>query len=136
MGEPVRILCSDGSIETDQCLDQILTGHNHVINFESSADGRGFSLAKAWLRDEARNQRLYMSGLNPDQVSLAFQVGVDGVIVSEEDWHDYGGEIWKSVLQPVVSVSYAKTDSSALQSIWDTRQNADSRTLAPKPPIG
>ena len=136
MGEPVRILCSDGSIETDQHIEQLLTEGNHVLTVDSSADGRAFSLAKTRLRDVSCDHRFFVSGLNPDQVSLAFQVGVDGVIVSEEDWHDYGGEIWKSVLQPVVSVSYAKTDSSALQSIWDTRQNADSRTLAPKPPIG
>ena len=124
MDDPVRILCSDGSIETDQNIAEIESRGDRVLNFESSADGRGFSLVKAQVRDVSFNGRLYVLGLNPDQVSLAFQVGVDGVIVSEEDWKDYGGEAWEFVLKPPVTVSYAKTDSSALQSIWDVRHNA------------
>ena len=92
-----------------------------VVQFNGVADGRGFSQARA-LREAGYSGHLYAGGfINPDQLSMVFQTGFDGVLVSAERWQDYSEESWLSALEPVVNLSYALTASSQHRSIWQAR---------------
>lgn len=115
--------CIDGETDALALDDVDLSVTQLVVEFNGVADGRGFSLLKA-LRDAGYGGQLYAAGyINPDQLSLAFQTGFDGVLVSQDRWDDYGEAAWESALSPVVSLSYAVTDSPRHRSIWQTRHS-------------
>ena len=143
MSDVTRVLKKDGSIdeltasdiasikkidgESDPSALGEWGGEVLLIEFNGVADGRGFSLAHTVLRDKGYQGSLYAGGyVNPDQLSYAFQTGFDGVLVSAERWSDYGAEAWQSVLEPLVSLSYASTSSPALKSIWQIRHTGQS----------
>lgn len=85
------------------------------VEFESFADGRGFSLL-AWLRREFGNVQIVATGqLNPDQVSLAFGSGFDAVVVSAERWHACGAEAWQQALNPIVKAAYLNVAVAAAE---------------------
>ncbi len=140
MSDIIRLLKADGSI--DELEAQSVSAFEHldgetdaatlhataiatdplVIEFNGVADGRGFSLANMVLENLDYQGRLYAAGyVNPDQLSLAFQTGFHGVLVSAERWEDYGSDSWLTALSPLVKLSYAGTQSPALQSIWQMR---------------
>ena len=97
-----------------------------VIAFNGAADGRGFSFIKAIRHDAGYRDPVYASGhINPDQLSLAFQCGFDGVLVSTRRWEAYGAEGWRSALNPVVNLSYSLTESQPIGSIWQQRHGTD-----------
>lgn len=138
MAEQVHVLYRDGRIEaqdakTTDSYQQVdgetdpktLTPFDSisiVVRFNSIADGRGFSLVKSIRRDLAYQGNIYASGdINPDQLSYAFQVGFDAVLVSPERWQEYGESSWRSAVSPVVKLSYSQTKSESLQSIWQKR---------------
>lgn len=142
MSDLVRLLKADGSIdELDAkssalftCLDgetdpATLSAANIqsdplVVVFNGVADGRGFSLAKALLGNLEYQGKLFAAGyINPDQLSLAFQAGFHGVLVSADSWQDYGIDSWQAAMSPIVNLSYAATESQALQSIWQSRHS-------------
>jgi len=137
--ESLRLLSKDGSIRLfnaeDASLVQSIDGEADPsslaplnptievvhIEFNGAADGRGFSLAK-WFRDSGFNGQLFAVGyINPDQVSMVFQTGFDGVLVTAQRWEAYGEASWQSALKPIVSLSYAITDSNQHRSIWQAR---------------
>lgn len=95
------------------------------VNFLTSADGRGFSIPRI-IREQLQYRGLFhvSGGINPDQLSLAFQSGYDGVQVSEADWCRYTEDAWLDSLSPVVSLSYAVTESVGVRSIWELRKTA------------
>ena len=66
-----------------------------VVNFATSADGRGFSLARH-LRNRLHFQgELIATGnLIPDQVNAAFACGFDAIWVPEERQIQYGLQHW------------------------------------------
>lgn len=93
-----------------------------LVEFASSADGRGFSVA-ASVRNQGCTDRLIAAGqLIPDQVSMAFQCGYDAVLVTPEQIERYGIDAWQDALKPVVNLGYAPTKSAQVKSIWKERQ--------------
>lgn len=115
----------DGEADHHAFTEEQLDALTIVVSFNSVADGRGFSQVKAIRQDHKYPGKILAGGfINPDQLSLAFQVGFDGVLVSEKSWQDYGGDAWKSALNPLVNLSYVATDSNALRSIWQQRHSS------------
>ncbi len=138
MGDDAQIVYSDGRIETRNAqsttgFQQVdgetdpgtltpFTTQSIIVNFNSIADGRGFSLVKAIRQNTGYQGAIFASGdINPDHLSFAFQVGFDAVIVSAERWQKYGGDSWRAALNPAVRLSYSQTHSKSLQSIWQQR---------------
>lgn len=106
----------------EQCY-KVTTGPV-VIAFNGAADGRGFSLLNSLRYSIDEDCLVYAGGhINPDQLSLAFQSGFDGVLVGCDRWHQYGSASWQSALSPVVDLSYALTRSHAVESIWQRRHS-------------
>ena len=141
MAEQIHVLYRDGRIETPdekttrdytqvdgETDPNSLTTFNSqslVVQFNSIADGRGFSLVKSIRQDCAYQGEIIASGnINPDQLSYAFQVGFDAVLVSAEKWREYGEDSWRSAVSPLVKLSYSQTQSESLQSIWQQRHRA------------
>ncbi len=123
--EASQFMYLDGEIDLAQLNANVITAGPLVIEFNGVADGRGFSLAKAVQGSLNYGGRLYAAGfVNPDQLSLAFQTGFHGVLVSDERWEDYGSESWQSALSPIVNLSYAGTQSPKLKSIFQMRHGA------------
>jgi len=60
--------------------------------------------------------------LLPDQVSLAFQCGIDAVLVSEENWTKRGELAWMAALNPPVKLTYRADTWSQLPSISELRK--------------
>ena len=76
------------------------------VEFESAADGRGFSLV-AWLRSVFTDVTIVATGqLNPDQVSLVFGSGFDALVVNADRWHAYGADAWQHAMKPAVTRGY------------------------------
>ena len=95
---------------------------NAIIEFQSVGDGRGFSLAAELKEDNRFERPLYASGkLIPDQLSLAFQCGFDGVVLDEDSWAQYGESAWLLALTPVVDKGYLQSRWTAIDSIWRRR---------------
>ncbi len=93
-----------------------------LIEFQSVADGRGFSSAAELRENDGYKGLLYACGrLNPDQLTLAFQCGFDGMVVDEQGWVSYGEAAWQQALKPVVDSGYAQTRWNAIDSIWMLR---------------
>jgi len=114
----------DGDAEIDELSRDQLDKPILVINFPASADGRGFSLAASLRESLDSAKKLYATGkLNPDQLSLAFQCGFDGVIVDNCQWERYGEEAWTQAMDPVINQSYLRSHWNQLDSIWERRAN-------------
>ena len=95
-----------------------------LVEFITSADGRGFSLAAA-LRARGDVRYLIASGaLIPDQVSMALQCGFDAVLITAKQIDNYGFEAWESALTPSVKLSYPATQHNHVESIWLKRNSA------------
>ena len=91
--------------------------------FQSVGDGRGFSLAAELTEGERFKRPLYACGkLIPDQLSLAFQCGFDGVVIDENGWQLYGESAWLKALKPIVDNGYLRNSWMAIDSIWEHRQ--------------
>ncbi len=113
----------DGELDPSDLGTVSLSEDTVMVVFNGVADGRGFSQAKA-LRDIGYTGKIYAGGyINPDQLSSAFQAGFDGVLVTEQRWQDYGEDSWQAALSPAVGLSYIKTHSNQLDSIWQARHN-------------
>ena len=96
-----------------------------MIEFQSVGDGRGFSLAAELTEGERFKRPLYACGkLIPDQLSLAFQCGFDGVVIDDDGWQLYGESAWLEALQPIVDNGYLRNNWTAIDSIWERRQVA------------
>ncbi len=109
-------------VDTIEQLDSLHEVAQIVLNFTSSADGRGFSMAAALRERLGYTGKLYAGGqLIPDQLSLAFQCGFDAVIVDSEQWRRYGSESWMKGLNPDVSRSYLRSHRDDFESIWEHR---------------
>ena len=95
-----------------------------LIEFQSFADGRAFSLAAEFRETRGNNSSLYAFGqLNPDQLTLAFQCGFSGVVVDEPRWTAYGESAWLQGLKPLVDRGYVPGRWSAVDSIWKQRSD-------------
>jgi len=98
-----------------------------VIAFDSGSDGRGFSMIAELRECNGYERTVYASGaLIPDQVSLAFQCGFDGVIVTRQQFDLYGEESWRVALTPLVNNGYVESNWSTIESIWTRRLAARS----------
>ena len=96
-----------------------------MIEFQSVGDGRGFSLAAELTEGERFKRPLYACGkLIPDQLSLAFQCGFDGVVIDDISWRLYGESAWLEALKPLVDNGYLRNSWRAIDSIWERRQVA------------
>ena len=107
--------------------DRSNTDHSNtekvVIEFGSASDGRGFSLIAGFRECNSFNQVVYASGaLIPDQVSLAFQCGFDGIIITQRQIDLYGEKSWCNALTPLVDNGYVKSNWGRIDSIWAQRR--------------
>jgi len=94
-----------------------------LIEFVSIGDGRGFSLAAELKEHNDFTRPLYACGkLIPDQLTLAFQCGFDGVVLDQHSWELYGESAWLHALKPTVDKGYVQSKWSAIDSIWQRRQ--------------
>ena len=113
---------TDDSIDTLDVKAAIAAAELAIVEFLSVADGRGFSIAAELREDTGYCGQLLATGkLNPDQVTLAFQCGFDGVVIDAESWNRYGETAWSSALTPVVASSYQRYHWQSVGSIWDIR---------------
>ena len=77
-------------IQEEQLMHKVL-----LLEFSSSVDGRGFSLAKLLRRSLPPTTKVVATGaLIPDQLELAWQCGFDSAIISEELWQRCGPDNW------------------------------------------
>jgi len=123
-----RLLSADGSVrevtpeeiaatvsidpaDPDSALEAIMqapTDSVVLIELPSSADGRGLSVI-GHLAASRKNPAptTWLTGdLFPDQVSLAFQCGATGVLVSDQMWQARGESAWLNALKPAVKCAY------------------------------
>ncbi len=108
--------------DTKQLLQSLDETTEIIIEFPSSADGRGFSIAATLSEQRGTGFKLFASGeLNPDQLSLAFQCGFDGIIIDEAQWNRYGEESWTQAMDPVINRSYLRSHWHRLDPIWERR---------------
>lgn len=115
----VELVVGADTIEQLESLHEIT---QIILKFNSSADGRGFSMAAALRETRGYKGKLYAGGqLIPDQLSLAFQCGFDAVIVDTEQWSRYGSESWMKGLNPDVSQGYLQSHMGDFESIWEQR---------------
>jgi len=115
----IELVVGEDTIVSDNSLHEF---EQVLINFPSSADGRGFSMAAALRETQAYGGKLFAGGqLMPDQVTLAFQCGFDAVIVNKDQWSRYGKDAWMNVMKPHVSQSYVRSHWCSLDSIWERR---------------
>ena len=113
-----------GSDQEQSVSDTLCAGYA-MIEFQSVGDGRGFSLAAELTEGERFKRPLYACGkLIPDQLSLAFQCGFDGVVIDDISWRLYGESAWLEALKPLVDNGYLRNSWRAIDSIWERRQVA------------
>lgn len=113
-----------GSDQEQSVSDTLCAGYA-MIEFQSVGDGRGFSLAAELTEGERFKRPLYACGkLIPDQLSLAFQCGFDGVVIDDDGWQLYGESAWLEALKPIVDNGYLRNSWRAIDSIWERRQVA------------
>ena len=94
-----------------------------VVVFDSTSDGRGYSLAAEIRECHGHDRVVYASGaLIPDQVSLAFQCGFSGVIVTPQQIDQYGEENWRVAQTPMIDNGYATNNWCGIGSIWAQRR--------------
>lgn len=111
-----------GDTDTSDLDASVYDAPELIVSFPTSADGRGFSLAAELREGNAFTGNLYATGeLNPDQLSLSFQCGFDGVIVSESQWDRYGESSWVQAMDPLVNKTYLRTHWQQLDPIWERR---------------
>jgi len=96
-----------------------------IVNFSSSADGRGFSLAQHLRRRLQYTGKLLASGnLIPDQVTQVFANNFDGVLLDQEQIDRYGSRHWTLALTPVVKSLYWRSSNLQDVDIWAHRKIA------------
>lgn len=94
-----------------------------VIEFASTADGRGFSLAQHLRRREQFTGALYAAGaLIPDQVRQVFATGFDGIVLDTEQLARYGRAHWQAAAEPLVQSLYWRSSRVQQNDIWDIRR--------------
>lgn len=92
-----------------------------IVNFLSTADGRGFSVS-AHLQDRAYQGSILAAGqLIPDQLSMAFQCGFAGALVHQDLIDRHGQEAWHSAITPTVRLGYMPSRTPGIQSTWLAR---------------
>ena len=117
------VLNADSMVNSDEWRQSLVSTDVAVVNFASVADGRGFSVVAELREDNQYTGQIYASGsTNPEQLTLAFQCGCDGVFVDDESWQRYGEQTWKAALSPDVRHSYLRYRWHAVASIWEQRQ--------------
>ncbi len=81
-----------------------------IIEFATTADGRGFSLARHLRGRFGFGGTLLAGGkLIPDQVQLAFQCGFDGVLLTDGQLDQYATDFVDAVKNPPVTLNYRQT---------------------------
>lgn len=90
-----------------------------VVNFVSTADGRGFSLARH-LRNRLNFQgELYAAGkLIPDQVRAAFACGFNAVLVTKEQEVQYGLRHWLDTIGGHDQTYYWASGAVGMRQAW------------------
>lgn len=117
------VLHADSMVNIDEWRQSLTDADVVVVNFTSVADGRGFSVVAELREYDRYTGQVYASGsTNPEQLTLAFQCGCDGVFVDDESWLRYGEQAWKAALNPDVRHSYLRYRWHAVASIWEQRQ--------------
>lgn len=94
------------------------------INFPSSADGRGFSLARRLRRLRGAEVKLVATGsLLPDQARMALQCGFDEIWLDDELVHRHGQAPWREAIENAATNLYITNtaDRLATASGWDQR---------------
>jgi len=96
------------------------------IDFGSTADGRGFSLAQQLRRRLHFTGTLLASGaLIPDQLVQVFANGFDGVLLDQAQIDRYGSEHWTLATTPVVKSLYWRSSKLQNADIWAYRKVAE-----------
>ena len=99
-------------------------GQTIEVKFDSSADGRGFSLARRLRRLNGPALRLVATGqLIPDQARMAFQCGFDEIWLDEDLVRRHGQKAWREAVSASVTDLYVGNDSDRLNLSpgWDQR---------------
>lgn len=112
-GEPDLSLADGGVVE---------------INFPSSADGRGFSLARRLRRLRGAETKLVATGhVLPDQARMALQCGFDEIWLSDELVQHHGQVAWREAIQNAATDLYISNSADRLASPagWDQRHQRD-----------
>lgn len=94
------------------------------INFPSSADGRGFSLARRLRRLRGPQTKLVATGhLLPDQARMALQCGFDEIWLEDQLVHRHGQAAWREAVAKAATDLYISntSDRLAASSGWDQR---------------
>jgi len=107
-----KVLEVNGSVKTDERV---------VVSMPVTADGRGFSLLAEAINGDNQPAIMMTGALFPDQVSLAFQCGASGVLISNEDWDLRSLKSWFDAASPKVSVGYRQAPWQGVQNIADFR---------------
>lgn len=100
------------------------------INFPSSADGRGFSLARRLRRLRGPQTKLVATGhLLPDQARMALQCGFDEIWLEDELVHRHGQAAWREAVTKAATDLYISNtaDRLAASSGWDQRHQGGVR---------
>ena len=94
------------------------------INFPSSADGRGFSLARRLRRLRGPETKLVATGhLLPDQARMALQCGFDEIWLEDALVSRHGQPAWRDAVRNSATDLYLSNtaDRLATASGWDSR---------------
>lgn len=120
-------LASGHTIFSDDVIDHetdILQFSHIRVEFVSSADGRGFSWPHQLRSKSHYEGKIYATGkINPEQVTLALQVGFDGILITDTAWSEYGETQWRDTGASVITVSYGSYVRDSIQSIWNLRSD-------------
>ena len=114
-GEPDLSLADGGVVE---------------IHFPSSADGRGFSLARRLRRLKGSDVKLVATGhLLPDQARMAMQCGFDEIWLEDDLVRRHGQTTWREAIRNAVTDLYITNtaDRLAKSGGWDQRHQDDVR---------
>lgn len=103
-------------------LGQVPESSSLAIEFASSADGRGYSLAKH-LRNrlDFHGELVALGALIPDQVVAAFACGFDAVLVTKEQQDKYGQQNWLDAASSRERTDYWARGTSGAQRVWTER---------------
>ena len=99
-------------------------GHVIEINFPSSADGRGFSLARRLRRIHGAEAHLVATGhLLPDQARMGLQCGFDEIWLEDDLVARHGQAAWREAIQNAVTDLYVTNTADRLAGSagWDQR---------------
>ncbi len=89
------------------------------INFPSSTDGRGFSLARRLRRLRGPQTKLVATGhLLPDQARMALQCGFDEIWLEDALVHRHGQTAWREAIAKAARDLYISNTADRLAASW------------------